>query len=80
MMYLARTSCKIEVFDCLAKSVKVPDSIKDRTEFHPICVGEKDETLDGKQFLTWTSLNKMAGHSNHVSFLKMHADGESAAS
>ena len=49
------------MFDCLAKSVNVPKSIKDRTDFHPICVGEKDEKIDGKEFMTWDSLNKLAG-------------------
>lgn len=65
------------MFDCLAsKDVAVPDSIKDRTEFHPICVGERDEVLEGRKFLTWASLNRLAGHGAHVSYLKMHADGE----
>ena len=64
------------MFDCLAKSVNVPKSIKDRTDFHPICVGEKDEKIDGKEFMTWDSLNKLAGHGSHVSYLKIHADGK----
>lgn len=71
-----KTSCKIELFDCLAGShVKVPDEIKDRTDFHDICIGERDEVIDGKQFMTWASMNKLAGHGAHVSYLKIHADG-----
>lgn len=70
-----KTQCRIEVFDCLAQSVRIPPDIQPRTEFHPICVGEKDEMINGKKFLSWSSLNKMSGHSHHVSYLKMHADG-----
>mmetsp|Transcript_17998 Transcript_17998/g.30119 ORF Transcript_17998/g.30119 Transcript_17998/m.30119 type:complete len:325 (-) Transcript_17998:32-1006(-) len=71
-----KTSCKIELFDCLAGGhVKVPDEIKDRTDFHDICIGERDEIIDGKQFMTWSSMNKLAGHGGHVSYLKIHADG-----
>jgi hypothetical protein len=71
-----KTECKIEVFDCLAgNDVKVPDAIKDRTDFHDVCIGERDEVIEGKKFLTWASLNKLAGHGSHVSYLKIHADG-----
>jgi hypothetical protein len=69
-----RTDCKIHTFDCTVDGI-VPNSIKSKTTFHKVCLGDKDETIDGKTFLSWRSLLSAVNVSSSPTYLKMDIEG-----
>lgn len=72
----ARTPCRIETFDCTVKdNAKVPETIQDRTRLHRVCLGDKEEFINDKQFSTWNSLLQIAEMSSAPTFLKMDIEG-----
>lgn len=68
------TDCKIHTFDCTVDGV-VPNNIKSKTSFHKVCLGDKDETIDGKTFLSWESLLSAVNVSSSPTYLKMDIEG-----
>lgn len=66
--------CKVHTFDCFVPGV-VPEKIRKSVTVHPICIGPKDEVIDGKQFLTWASLLKSIDVNSSPTALKMDIEG-----
>jgi hypothetical protein len=67
-----RTNCRIFTFDCTVEG-RVPAGIKDRVDFHKVCLGSKG--LDAEQgstasFLSLKEMMAMLGH-DHITLLKM---------
>ncbi len=54
---------------------KVPPRIKSRTRFHRVCLGKKDEKINGKVFLSWKSLNSLVGRTVGPNYLKIDIEG-----
>ena len=44
--------CVIHTLDCTLQ-IRVPPALQDKVHPHQICLGEKTETLHGRQFMTW---------------------------
>ena len=70
-----RTNCFIEIFDCTVDEFKPPVFLLPRIRTHKICLGDKDEVVNGKKFLNWFSLNKLTGIKGNPDFLKMDIEG-----
>merc|ERR1712032_1311199 len=70
-----RTRCRIHYFDCTTEEAKMPVAIRDRTVWHQICLGPKDEVIDGRQYMTYASLLRQAKIKRPPSFLKMDIEG-----
>lgn len=70
-----KTGCRIHTFDCTSDATQ-PASIRDRTFFHKICIGDqnfKDST--GREYMTWTSALQLAGMTKPPDYLKMDIEG-----
>jgi hypothetical protein len=67
--------CYIHALDCYASPSRVPVSIENQTTFHSICIGDSDEVLDGKTFVTYDSFVKSIGLSHRPAALLMQIDG-----
>lgn len=63
------THCRVFTFDCTVSSPTMPDKIKDRVEFHQICLGEGGG-LGGKDFKSMKEVMTMLNHP-YVTLLKM---------
>lgn len=73
---IAKTHCRIETFDCtIGKDIQPPAKIRHRVRFHPVCLSDSDYVLDGRQYLSWTSLNKLTGITTSPTFIKMDIEG-----
>lgn len=48
----AMPHCVIHTLDCTLQ-IRVPPALQDKVHPHHICLGEKTETLNGRQFMTW---------------------------
>jgi hypothetical protein len=70
-----RTQCRIEIFDCTVGKFTPPDYILPRIRTHHICLGERNEIIDGRQFMNWTSINALTGLMTNPDFLKMDIEG-----
>merc|ERR1711908_104912 len=68
------TQCRIETFDCTVEELKMPSALIGRVQFHKICIGPQDATIEGKRFMTYGSILKML-NIEHVSLLKMDIEG-----
>ena len=61
------TNCSIETFDCtLRPTIQPPAEISSRTTLHHVCLGSKDEVINGRTYLTWPSINKRVGLTNDI--------------
>jgi hypothetical protein len=67
--------CVIHTLDCYVGAVTVPESIKHRTTFHPICLGTEDKTHDGRKFMTWGKFAAEIGLKKAPTALKMDIEG-----
>ena len=54
---------------------QVPHHISTRTRFHKVCLGADDKIIDGRQFMSWNSLNKLTGHNGTIDLLKIDIEG-----
>lgn len=73
---IKKTDCKIETFDCtLPKNFQLPSHLKGRVRFHPLCLADADYEIDGRKFVSWTTLNKITGVATQPTFLKMDIEG-----
>lgn len=68
----ARTSCKVETFDCtVADYVQPPAAIRSRVRLHKVCLSN---TNNGK-YQTWEDLHKLTGVKHPPAYLKMDIEG-----
>jgi Methyltransferase domain len=73
-----QTGCIVHSFDCTLRAtggIKVPSRISSRVFGHDICLGAKDESKQGMDFRSWSSLLKIADISSAPTFLKMDIEG-----
>lgn len=69
------SDCKIETFDCTLNAT-IPEPIRDRTRFHPICIGATDSIDEKRQrFATVSNLNKAAGRNEGPDYFKIDVEG-----
>ena len=70
------TNCRVETFDCTIDSATSPPAdIAHRVRFHHVCVSDSDYQVDGKQFYSWKSINRLTGITTSPTFLKMDVEG-----
>lgn len=71
------TECHIHTLDCtMDPSSKPPSKISPRTTFHNYCIGKRDEEIDNRKYLSWTSVLDIIGIADRApSFLKMDVEG-----
>jgi hypothetical protein len=69
--------CRIETFDCtISASTLPPEPIRDRTTFHPVCIGAEDATTgDGRIFKSWRSILQSINATMAPLYLKMDIEG-----
>jgi hypothetical protein len=68
-------SCTVHTFDCTS-SDSMPDAIRSRVNFHKVCLGEKNEEVDGMGTMqTWTTMLSSAGVTTTPSHIKMDIEG-----
>ena len=73
---VANTKCRVETFDCTVNAdVRPPSNIANRVRLHRVCISDSDYVRDGRQYLTWKSVNKLTGIQNSPTFLKMDIEG-----
>jgi hypothetical protein len=66
--------CQIHTFDCYTPSV-VPSNLQNSVFSYNKCIGPRDENLDGRQFLSWTSIMTLIGATSAPIVLKMDIEG-----
>lgn len=71
----AATPCRIHTFDCTSRD-SMPRGIRDRTKFYNVCISSKDETIEGRRYVTWPSVLKLTGVTMAApKYLKMDIEG-----
>ena len=71
-----KTTCKVHSFDCtVSGDVEPPEAIRSRVTLHKVCVGNEDQVIGNRKFVSWDSLLALAGISTPPSFLKMDIEG-----
>ena len=76
MEFLAKhPHCRVFTCDCYSKNAVIPASIKNQTTFFPICIGDRDETIDGHAFMSYRSYVKFLGLQHRPTALKMDIEG-----
>jgi len=68
------TKCTVETFDCTLQ-LHVPEEIKSRVTGHQHCLGPKDETIENRSFLSYTSMLKLINLNGPPTILKMDIEG-----
>jgi len=70
------TNCNVFAFDCMIeKGISVPPRLQSRVSGHNICLGHRDEIVDGKEFKTWESIVALTGITAPPVYLKMDIEG-----
>jgi hypothetical protein len=67
-------NCKVHTFDCYFPGI-VPAQLVNSVTSHNICIGPRNEIIQGKQFLNWPSLLKLTGTNVAPTALKMDIEG-----
>jgi len=68
--------CRIETFDCtVSPDTAPPRGIADRTTFHRVCIGSKDETIGNQVFMSWRSILKLVNATQAPLYFKMDIEG-----
>jgi hypothetical protein len=76
MIFKELPNCKVETFDCtISDKTLPPEPIRSRVRFHPVCIGDADYLIEGRQYLSWESILKRIGLSSSPTFLKMDIEG-----
>jgi hypothetical protein len=71
-----KTNCHVDTFDCtVPQGTKPPESIRERVVFHNLCIGVRDEKLNGREFVTWKTLLRRLNMKNPPDFVKMDIEG-----
>jgi hypothetical protein len=66
--------CKTHTFDCTVKNPKKPAN--DNINFYPHCIAAEDKDIDGRSYLSYSSIIKKAGLENSPpKALKMDVEG-----
>jgi len=65
------TPCEIHTFDCTVDPVAEKDP---RIRFQKVCIGARNEVIDGRPYETFSTLTKRMGH-ERVDLLKMDIEG-----
>lgn len=66
--------CKVHTFDCFNPGI-VPNEINQSATSYKICVGPRDEIIQGREFMTWKSILSKAGINHPPTALKMDIEG-----
>lgn len=69
-----KTKCTVETFDCTCNAT-VPAAIASRVRFHHVCLGDKTETKNDLNYVTWEGLLELTGITRPPTFLKMDIEG-----
>ena len=73
---VSKTKCFVETFDCtVGPNAKPPYSIAHRVRLHRHCLGDKDEIINDRSFLSWSSMHQLVNSSAAPILLKMDIEG-----
>lgn len=67
--------CRIHTLDCYAIWAKVPPAIQKQVTLYPICLGQRNEVIKDREFMTWMSFAEKIGLTKPPSALKMDIEG-----
>jgi len=71
-----KTSCNVFAFDCMLDSgIQVPSRVQSRVRGYDVCLGPRDETINGRVFKSWESIVQLTGITAPPVYLKMDIEG-----
>jgi len=59
----------------IASGISVPPRLQSRVKGYNVCLGHRDETIDGREFKTWESIVQLTGIKKPPVYLKMDIEG-----
>ncbi len=71
-----KTKCTVHTFDCtVGAEASPPNRIRARVSLHRLCVGARDEVLDGRAFASWQTLLHSINLTRAPTFMKLDVEG-----
>ncbi len=71
-----QTSCRVETFDCtMDKQIKPPKHLRHRVRLHPLCLSDRQYTVEDREYVTWHQILEQVGLKTAPTFLKMDIEG-----
>lgn len=71
-----QTSCRVETFDCtMDKQIKPPKHLRHRVRLHPLCLSDRQYTVEDREYVTWHQILEKVGLKTAPTFLKMDIEG-----